>query len=59
MNPTCSHHALDSLGWPLGDCPGCVAYRKLMDDWHCEMVLSGTARPDLPTAERPEMEDEL
>lgn len=46
MSQACSNHCLDSLGWPLGNCPGCVAYRKLMSDWHCEMVLGGEARPD-------------
>ena len=29
----CSNHTRDSKGWPLGDCPICLDYRKRMDAW--------------------------
>lgn len=49
--PICSDHRLDDLGWPLGNCDGCRAYRKLMSDWHFDCALSGEPRPELVQAQ--------
>lgn len=58
MTTLCSHHALDSLGWPLGNCPGCVAYRKLMSEWYDECVRQGNHDPDrLPQGQLSEERD--
>lgn len=57
--PICSNHNLDDLGWPLGDCDGCRAYRKLMNDWHSEMVFAGEPRPDYAQPMKAETEEGL
>jgi len=60
MTAACSNHQRDSLGWPLGNCPACVAYRAKMDAWYLGQVLAGIAKPDLtPVVEQRENGDGL
>lgn len=42
----CQNHRRDDHGWPLGNCVECADFRKKMDDWHFEQVLSGNHDPD-------------
>ena len=37
----CSNHTRDSKGWPLGDCPICLDYRKRMGEWFMGQLSAG------------------
>ena len=45
----CSNHTRDSHGWPLGDCPACVDYRRQMDAWFIGQLLAGHHPEKSPT----------
>ncbi len=42
----CSNHTRDSKGWPLGDCPICLDYRKRMGEWFIWQLLAGNGDPE-------------